>query len=139
MMGASSHSEFAKVAYNWYYLLSKEDSRLNEPDRTVATSILAMMRSYEDMKTLRSMGFKNANKFWPALKTNLYYTASGEWRVAPGSDGYGFTSCTVKEQKSQSLFSKIALYYYTPSGQRRVAPGSDGYGFTSCTVKSHRD
>ena len=101
MMGTSSHSEFTKVSDSWYARLSKEANRLNESDRTVTTSILAMMRTYEDMKTFRSMGYHNAKNFWPVLSTmtNLVYDPKTKHL---GSDGYGFTSCTVKKEGNQS-------------------------------------
>ena len=98
MLGASSNSEFSMVADNWYYRLSKEVNRLNESDKTVATSILAMMRTYEDMKTFRSMGFSSAKNFWPVL------TTLAKVPVNLSGDDYGFTSCAMKKQKNESLF-----------------------------------
>ena len=69
MIGASKTSEFSMVAKNWSNWLNKEAKSLTENDRTVATSILSIMRSYEDMKSLRSMGFTHAKYFWSVITT----------------------------------------------------------------------
>ena len=155
MMGTTSHSEFSNVADNWYYRLSREVDRLNESDRTVATSILAMLRTYEDMKTFRSMGLNNAKNFWPVLTTltnfnhkhgncvgftamsvkdqkdeSLLSKFTSIFKQKNSSRAVGFTACSVKEQKNQSLLSK---FFNTFS----IKLGTDGYGFTSCTVKNH--
>ena len=101
MAGASSHSEFTKLADNWENLLSKDSKDMDKSDKTVITSLLSIMRSYEDMKAFRSMGFHNAQNFWPTLSTmtNLVYNPNS--RKFSTTDDYGFTSCMVRKERNQ--------------------------------------
>jgi len=113
MMGASKTSEFSKVADNWFNRLNKEAFRLKENDKTVATSILSIMRSYEDMKTFRSMGLTHAKNFWPVITTLMQMKMTENHLSA---DSHGFSSCVVKDKQENHK-------------------AADSFGITACAVK----
>lgn len=106
MMGASSHSEFNKLADAWYARLSKEQNRLTTDDREVATNILSVMRTYQDMKTFRSLGLTNAHNFWPTI-TALLNLKNGKQLVNFKASG------KMAEGDQLAFWTKAEKYFST--------------------------
>ena len=120
LMGTASHSEFSQVVENWQKTLSSDANLLEKSDKNAATQILALMKSYEQMKLLRYMGKTEGKRFWQTA-SNLTHLVYDPNSIELSGDDYGFTSCSLKKLDSQSK-SEEEL-------------SGDDYGFTSCSLK----
>lgn len=69
MLGASDVSEFNNIPDTWMRFLRHDEKNMSNADYLIAAEILAMMRSYQEMKVRRKMNDPIAKLFWARITT----------------------------------------------------------------------
>lgn len=75
MVGTVSEgeSQFASIADAWHRFLEADSKNMSPAVAATAGEILAMMRSYQEMKTKRSLNDPAASMFWPRIATLMNF------------------------------------------------------------------